>query len=92
MALAIAAYAFSPVDLIPDFIPVLGLLDDLILLPLGIWVVLKLVPAPLMAIFRREAEELAERPRSVAGLVLVIFVWSAALLLAGWWFLRLARD
>ncbi|MGA0024841.1 MAG: YkvA family protein, partial [Burkholderiales bacterium] len=52
----VVAYAFSPIDLIPDFIPVLGLLDDAILLPVGIWLALKLVPAPVMAESRQQAQ------------------------------------
>ena len=64
LAGAVAAYAFSPIDLIPDFIPVLGLLDDLIIVPLGVWAVLQLIPPPLIAEFRAEAAEVANRPVS----------------------------
>ena len=52
LAGAVAAYAFSPVDLIPDFIPVLGLVDDLLIVPLGVWAALRLIPAPLVAEYR----------------------------------------
>src|SRR2546429_6324615 len=70
LALAVAAYALSPIDLIPDFIPVLGYLDDLIIVPLGILVVVKLVPEGLMAEFRAQAARQEGRPRSfVAALV-----------------------
>src|SRR5438477_9029115 len=59
LALAVAAYALSPIDLIPDFIPVLGYLDDVIIVPLGLLAVVKLIPPELMAEFRARAENLA---------------------------------
>ena len=62
LALLIAAYAASPIDLIPDFIPVLGHLDDAILVPLGIWLLLRLIPADVLAEHRREAQRGAEQP------------------------------
>ena len=73
-----AAYALSPIDLIPDFIPVLGLLDDLLIVPLGIWLVLKLVPDALMREYREQATTLAERPVSIAGALLIVAVWLSA--------------
>ncbi len=57
----VVGYALSPIDLIPDFIPVLGYLDDVILLPIGIWLVLRLVPPELMAELRVKAAGIAER-------------------------------
>jgi len=84
VAAAVAAYALSPVDLIPDFVPVLGYLDDLVIVPLGILLAVRLVPADLMAEFRAEAARRA-KPVSRAGLVAVLVVWAAAaLLLAAW--------
>ena len=77
VALAVAAYAFSPIDLIPDFIPVLGLLDDAVLLPLGILLAVRLIPGALMAEFRAAAEGV-RRPLSRAGAVLVVGLWLAA--------------
>src|SRR5688572_4248768 len=71
MAGAVAAYALSPIDLIPDFIPILGYLDDLLIVPLAILLVVKLVPAELMTEFRIEATRRAVRPRSIAGLILI---------------------
>lgn len=71
---ATAAYALSPIDLIPDFIPVLGLLDDLILVPLGLWAAIRLIPPPLMAEFRAEASR-RDGGKSAAGLALVVLVW-----------------
>ena len=75
-AACVVAYALSPIDLIPDFIPVLGYLDDLIILPLGIWAVVRLIPAPLMADLRAAAQSLPHRPACTAGLVAVIVVWA----------------
>ncbi len=88
LAAAVAAYAFSPIDLIPDFIPILGMVDDLILIPIGIALALRLMPAELMARFRAEAELVDATPRSwvVAGLILA--VWLA---LIGWLSLELLR-
>ncbi|WP_240704934.1 YkvA family protein [Croceicoccus sediminis] len=77
---AVAAYALSPIDLIPDFIPVLGLIDDLLIVPAGIWLTLRLIPAPVMADLRSRAETLA-KPRSTAGLIAVVAAW---LLIAVW--------
>lgn len=80
MAALVAAYALSPIDLIPDFIPVLGHLDDLILVPLGVLAAARMVPPEVMADLRRQAEQrLKERPSSPAGAVLVILIWSAVL-------------
>lgn len=82
LALAVAAYALSPIDLIPDFIPVLGLLDDLILVPAGLWLAIRLIPAEVMAEHRTAAEAAAQRPvsRWAAGAVIVLWIVSAALL------------
>lgn len=84
LAVAVAAYALSPIDLIPDFIPVLGLLDDLVLLPLGVALVAWLVPGPLWAEFRAEAERRLDRPSSRAGAAIVAGLWLAAAGLAAW--------
>lgn len=78
LAGAVAAYALSPIDLIPDFIPVLGLLDDLLIVPAGIWLALRLIPATVMADLRERAETMA-KPRSTAGLIAVIAIWAVAL-------------
>ena len=80
----VAAYALSPIDLIPDFIPVLGYLDDLVLVPAGIWLAVRLIPEPLLTEMRRKAA-LLERPRSFAAALLIIAVWLLALSLVGWW-------
>ncbi|APO74467.1 hypothetical protein AM571_CH01643 [Rhizobium etli 8C-3] len=75
-AAAVAAYALSPIDLIPDFVPVLGYLDDLVIVPLGIWLAVKLVPPKIMAELRKEAALRANHPAtSRAGLLFVLAVW-----------------
>jgi uncharacterized membrane protein YkvA (DUF1232 family) len=86
LAAGVAAYALSPIDLIPDFIPVLGYLDDAILLPLGIWLAVRLVPTELMAEFRDEAARRDSRPRSRAGAGFIVTVWVAAAGLLAWLF------
>lgn len=81
IALLIAAYAFSPLDLIPDFIPVIGYLDDLVILPLGILLILKLTPSQVIAESTRKAELLTEKPLSLAGGIVIVGLW---FLLAAW--------
>jgi uncharacterized membrane protein YkvA (DUF1232 family) len=88
----IAAYAVSPIDLIPDFIPVLGHVDDLILVPLGIWLLLRLIPSDLLDEHRRHAAAAAERPADWRVDTVVIAIWAVALGLAGRWIMQLAGD
>ncbi len=78
VGLLVAAYALSPIDLIPDFIPFFGLLDDAVVIPLGLWLFEKLVPAGLMAEHRARAAIETERPVSWAGVLIVVAVWAAA--------------
>src|SRR5918995_3389137 len=85
-AVAIAAYALSPIDLIPDFIPVLGYLDEVILLPIAIALVVRMIPDPLMAEFREEAQRRSERPTSRAAAAVIIALWIAAITLTLWAF------
>lgn len=80
----IVAYAFSPIDLIPDFIPVLGLLDDLLLIPLGLWLAIRLVPADVLAECRSLAQERRQRVSRVAGAVIVAIWLALAALGLGW--------
>lgn len=82
----VVAHTFSPIDLIPDFIPVLGYLDDLIITPLGIFLALKMIPPAVMAEARQQAESRMahEKPVSWAGAVLVIGVWIIAISVIGW--------
>lgn len=76
---AVAAYALSPIDLIPDVIPVLGYLDDLLLVPLGIALAIRLIPPALMAEFRAAAALREGRPRSRAAVVVIVLLWAATL-------------
>lgn len=82
LALGIAAYALSPIDLIPDFVPVLGYLDDLILVPAGIYLVVRLLPPHVLSAARSKAETLLDRPRSKAAAVFIACVWLSFLVLA----------
>jgi uncharacterized membrane protein YkvA (DUF1232 family) len=84
LSIAIAAYALSPVDLIPDFIPVLGYLDDLIILPLGILLVVSLIPAEVMVEYRAKAAEAMARPTSRAGMVAIILLWISGAVALAW--------
>jgi uncharacterized membrane protein YkvA (DUF1232 family) len=89
LALVTVAYAFSPIDLIPDFIPVLGYLDEVVLLPIGIYVTMKLIPESVLAECRMQADDyLAQphsEPRSYAGAVAIVVIWLLALLVAWQW-------
>lgn len=78
LAVAVAAYALSPIDLIPDFVPVLGYLDDAILVPLGILLAVRLVPPAVMEEHRAAAAAAAARPVSRAGAAFVVALWIAA--------------
>jgi uncharacterized membrane protein YkvA (DUF1232 family) len=84
VGVCVVAYALSPIDLIPDFVPVLGLLDDLVLVPLGLLLVIRLIPADILAEHRIAATTVAARPISRAGAAAVIAIWvlAAALLAA----------
>jgi uncharacterized membrane protein YkvA (DUF1232 family) len=88
LAAAVVAYALSPFDLIPDFIPVLGYLDDLIIVPLGIAAVLRLMPAEVLDECRTQAQVRLERPVSWIGAPFMVVVW----LLATTWLLLVARN
>jgi len=87
LALAVAAYAFSPIDLIPDFIPIIGYLDDLVLLPLGIALIVRLTPAEVIADARQRAAQTVAQPVSRLAAGAVLLFWLAILLLGGRWLL-----
>lgn len=90
LAAAVLAYALSPVDLIPDMLPVLGYLDDLVLVPLGIYLALRMIPSPVLADCRAKAAAAAEQlPHSRTAAAVVIAVWLLATILAGYCLLRL---
>ena len=88
LALLVAAYALSPIDLIPDFIPVLGYLDDLLLVPLGIWLVIRLIPADLMTEYRALAERAGARPVGKTAACVVVLTWLALGIALALWVLR----
>ncbi|MDF3833105.1 DUF1275 domain-containing transporter [Cupriavidus basilensis] len=82
MALLVAGYALSPIDLIPDFIPVLGYLDDVVLVPLGVILTIRMIPPPLMGEFRAAAVAAAQRPRSRVAAAVIVVLWICSTLLA----------
>jgi len=86
----IIAYAFSPIDLIPDFIPVLGYLDDLVLIPLGIKIAIKLIPQSIMQECRKDAKDLFKdgKPRNWKAGIVIIFIW----VVVAFWFLTKIFD
>lgn len=84
LAVGIAAYALSPIDLIPDFIPVLGYLDDVILLPLAILLAVRLIPPDVMREHRASATTALERPASRTTASVIVGIWIAGLLLTTW--------
>jgi uncharacterized membrane protein YkvA (DUF1232 family) len=84
VAISIAAYALSPIDLIPDFIPVLGYLDEAIILPLGVALVVRLIPPDVMAEHRAAASVAIDKPSSKAGAAVIVAIWLLLATLAGW--------
>ncbi len=84
VAAFVAAYAFSPIDLIPDFVPVLGYLDDLIIVPLGILLAVRLIPPHILAEHRVAAESAAQRPVSRAAAAAIMSIWFLLAMGAGW--------
>ncbi|MEO8804746.1 MAG: YkvA family protein [Burkholderiaceae bacterium] len=90
VAFAVIAYAVSPIDLIPDFIPVLGQLDDLIIVPLGIALVVRLTPKPLWQGLLLEAETSSQKlPSLWWGTLLIVLVWALLFGLFAWWVVTL---
>jgi uncharacterized membrane protein YkvA (DUF1232 family) len=89
LAVLVAGYALSPIDLIPDFIPVLGYLDDVVLVPLGILAVIKLIPPEIMAEHRELAAAAQERPVSLTAGIVIGCIWVASIALTGWLAYRL---
>lgn len=85
ISVAVVAYALSPIDLIPDFVPIIGYLDDLIIVPLGILLAIRLIPAPLMLEFRSLASEYERLPKNQTAAIAVICIWIFAAIAIGWW-------
>lgn len=81
----VVAYAISPIDLIPDFIPVLGYVDDIVIVPLGIWLAVRLIPKDVLKEAELRALAETERPTSNRAALLIIFTWLVAAALCGWW-------
>lgn len=77
VAWMVAGYALSPIDLIPDFIPILGQLDDLIIVPLGIALAIRLIPPPMLEEYRRDALFQASKPRSKWAAAAIVIIWAA---------------
>lgn len=89
LAVLVAAYALSPIDLIPDFIPVIGYLDDLILLPLGIALIVKFTPPDVIRAAKERAATLSEHPTSYGAAAVVVVIWLALGVLAYQWMSKL---
>ncbi len=87
LAVLVAAYALSPIDLIPDFIPVIGYLDDLLLVPLGLALVVRLIPPEVLESAQAQAEQAASRPVSYGAAIFIVVLWLVALgAVASWVF------
>jgi uncharacterized membrane protein YkvA (DUF1232 family) len=84
LALCVAGYALSPIDLIPDFVPIFGYLDDLVIVPLGIVAVVKLIPPEIMAEHRAAAAIASERPTSRMAAAVIALIWVASMALVAW--------
>ena len=85
LGLAVVAYALSPIDLIPDFIPVLGYLDDLILLPIGLWAVRKLIPDAVIAEHRAKVPPGTRLAKSWTAAYVIVAIWAVSLALVAHW-------
>lgn len=91
IALLVAAYAVSPIDLIPDFIPVIGYLDDLLLVPLGIALVIRLTPKEVLESARAQAKLATDKPVSYVAAVVIAAIWILVLVIAIKWVGSLVR-
>jgi uncharacterized membrane protein YkvA (DUF1232 family) len=88
LALAVAAYALSPIDLIPDFIPVFGYLDDLLIVPIGLILIVRLLPPEILAASRAQAAAVLQRPRSIVAGMTVVLIWLASVAAFVYWLRR----
>lgn len=85
LAGAVVAYALSPIDLIPDFIPVLGWLDDVVIVGFGLWLAIRLLPPGVLAQYRDEAEDLADLPPNWTAGAVVLLIWVSGAVATGLW-------
>jgi uncharacterized membrane protein YkvA (DUF1232 family) len=92
LAIAVAAYALSPIDLIPDFVPVLGYLDDLIIVPAGIALVVRLIPPAIMIEHRAQALAARDRPVSRTAAAAIVAIWLLAIAVTAWALSRTLSD
>lgn len=94
LAAAVVAYAFSPIDLIPDVVPILGYLDDLIIVPAGIWLVLKMIPPEVLAECREKAatEMAQEKPSNWVAAGIIVAIWVLLGVLTVFWVGELLKD
>ena len=81
----IVGYAVSPIDLIPDFIPILGFIDEALLLPIGIWAVRRMIPAEVMAEHRANVAAGTRLPPNRTAAAIIIGLWIAGIAVSGWW-------
>lgn len=88
LAACVVGYAFSPIDLIPDFIPVLGYLDDLVLVPLGVMAVRAMIPPTVLVECREKASRLTEKRTSRVAAVVIVAIWLLVAAVSGYWLLR----
>jgi uncharacterized membrane protein YkvA (DUF1232 family) len=93
-AAVLVGLALSPIDLVPDFIPILGYLDDLLLVPLGVMLVIRMIPSDVMDECRSRAEQAMTQGKPVnrAAAVAIVALWVGLLVLALWWAVRALRD
>ena len=89
----VVAYALSPIDLIPDFIPVLGYLDDLIIVPAGIALALALIPPDVIAAARQQAESgFSDKRAGIVGAAVIVLIWILAIIISALFIQKLLRK
>ncbi len=84
IAASVVAYALSPIDLIPDFIPIIGYLDDILLVPMGLWIAMRMVPDDVIEDCREQATQLTERPTSRMAALAIVVIWMGTAAVIGW--------
>ena len=89
LAAAVVAYAFSPIDLIPDFVPILGYVDDLVIVPLGIGLALRLVPEDVLVDCRARADATRARIRQTKAAIVIVAIWIVIAAFALYWIYRI---